>query len=82
MTYKKTMVGRVRLEVDIEGFELYEQEIIGYLLHGIDWIHYKWNQEYHMDTWRVTSLVPIPYVCTLMRLGLVCLETQATLIAS
>ncbi len=27
------MVGRVRLEVDIEGFELYEQEIIGYLLH-------------------------------------------------
>ena len=40
MTSKKTMVGRVLLEVDIEGFELYEQEIIGYLLHEM---HYKYK---------------------------------------
>ena len=59
MTYKKTMVGRVRLEVDIEGFELYEQEIIGYLLHEL--IEYITN-EIKSTTWvlrNVTILVPI-----------------------
>ena len=53
MTYKKTMVGRVRLEVDIEGFELYEQEIIGYLLHEL--IEYITN-EIKSTTWILGGL--------------------------